>query len=114
MDRNLVYPGSIPLDSDLLNINRNTMVALGFLARAVLGTSTVVDGLACTPHTPASLSVNVGAGSITQLSSVDALVYGSLPADVTDPLVKMGINLQPTTLTLAAPSASRQSINDLI
>ena len=37
MDRNLVYPGSIPLDTDLLSINRNAMIALGYLAQAVLG-----------------------------------------------------------------------------
>jgi hypothetical protein len=37
MDRNIVYPGSIPLDTDLLSVNRNTMIGLGFLARAILG-----------------------------------------------------------------------------
>ncbi len=45
MDRNLVYPGAIPLDTDILSLNRNAMVALGFLAQACLGTNTVVDGL---------------------------------------------------------------------
>ncbi len=114
MDRNLVYPGSIPLDSDLLNLNRNTMVALGFLAQTVLGTSPVVDGLACVPTSPPSLGVIVQPGSITQLSVVDTLSFGSLPADTIDPLVKIGINLQSTSFTLAAPSTSGQSINYLI
>lgn len=114
MDRNLVYPGSIPLDTDLLNINRNCMVALGYLAQAVLGTGTVVDGLACVPTTPASMTVSVGPGSITLLSVVDTLAFGSLPADVSDPLVKMGINLTPTSFTLTAPGASGQAVNYLI
>jgi hypothetical protein len=114
MDRNLVYPGSIPLDTDLLALNRNTMVALGYLAQAVLGTSTLVDGLACMPTVPASLGITVGAGSITQLSVVDTLAYGSLPADTVDPLLKMGVNLQPTSFTLAAPTTSGQSVNYLI
>jgi hypothetical protein len=114
MDRNLVYPGSIPLDTDLLSTNRNAMIAIGYLAQAVLGTNTIVDGLDCAPTAPASLTVTVGPGSITQLSVVDALAYGSLPADMTDPLVKMGINLSPTTFTLAAPLTSGQSINYLI
>ena len=35
MDRNIVYPGSIPLDTDLLTINRNAMIGIGFLAKAV-------------------------------------------------------------------------------
>ena len=114
MDRNLVYPGSIPLDTDLLSINRNFMIAVGFLAQAVLGTNTIVDGLACVPTTPASLTVNVGPGSITQLSVVDTLAYGSLPADTMDPLMKMGINLAATSFTLTAPAISGQSVNYLI
>jgi len=111
MDRNLVYPGSIPLDSDLLSLNRNAMVALGALAQAVLGSGVVADGLACTPN---GMGVAVGPGSITQLSVVDALAYGSLSADAASPLVKMGINLAATNFALAAPTTSGQSINYLI
>jgi hypothetical protein len=114
MDRNIVYPGSIPLDSDLLSINRNAMIALGYLAQATLGTSIVADGLVCTPTAPASLSVVIGPGSITQLAQVDALAYGTLAADPTDPLLKMGINIAPTTLPLTPPTTSGQSIAYLI
>jgi hypothetical protein len=114
MDRIMVYPGSIPLDTDVLNTNRNTMVALGYLAQAVLGSNIVVDGLGCLPTTPGSLAVTVGPGSIIQLSIVDTLAYGSLPADTTDPLVKLGINLTSTSFTLTAPATSGQSINYLI
>jgi hypothetical protein len=114
MDRNIVYPGAIPLDTDLLSMNRNTMIALGYLAQLVLGTSTVVDGLACTPTAPASLSVMVGPGSITQLSVVDTLAYGSLAADGNDSLVKMGINLAATSFTVIPPTTSGQAANFLI
>jgi hypothetical protein len=114
MDRKIVYPGAIPLDSDLLSMNRNMMIALGYLAQLMLGTSTVVDGLACIPTVPASLSVTVGPGSITQLSVVDTLAYGSLPSDSTDQLVKMGINLPSTSFTIAPPTTSGQSANFLI
>ena len=114
MDRILVYPGSIPLDTDILNTNRNSMVALGYLAQAILGTGTIVDGLACSPTAPASLTVSVGPGSITQLSVIDTLAYGSLPADTIDSLVKHGINLTATSFTLAPPATSNQSINYLI
>ena len=31
MDRNIVYPASIPLDTDILTLNRNTMIGLGYL-----------------------------------------------------------------------------------
>ena len=76
MDRQIVYPGSIPLDTDLLNVQRAAMSALGALAKAVLGTSIVADGLACTPTTPPSLSVSVAPGSLFQLSPVDASSFG--------------------------------------
>jgi len=114
MDRSFVYPGSIPLDTDLLNTNRNAMIAIGALAQATLGTGTVVDGLAVIPTIPASLSIQCAPGSITQLTNVDQNAYGSLAADTTDALLKLGINLQATPITLAAPTTSSQSINYLI
>ncbi len=111
MDRNIVYPGSIPLDTDLLSINRNTMTALGFLAQAILGTNTVADGLVCFPTNPPSLGVTVGPGSITQLVAVDSLAYGSMPANTTDLLVKMGVNTESTAFVLTAPTSVGQSVN---
>jgi hypothetical protein len=114
MDRTLVYPGSIPLDTDLLSANRSAMVALGYLAQMSLGSSPVVDGLACTPTAPASLTVTIGPGSISQLTVIDAMAYGSLVADPSNPLVKLGINVAPTNFTLVAPTTSGQSVNYLI
>ncbi len=114
MDRQIVYPGSIPLDTDLLNVQRSTMIALGYLAQAALGTTTVVDGLACVPTSPASMSVIVGPGSITQLSAVDANSFGSLGADGSDPLLKMGVNVGGLSFTLSAPNASGQSVSYLL
>ncbi len=114
MDRQIVFPGSIPLDTDLLSIQRNAMVALGYLAQATLGSATLLDGLACAPTAPASLTVSVGSGSITTLGVIDSSPFGSLPALNTAPLVRMGIATGPTTFTLTAPSISGQSINYLL
>jgi len=114
MDRTIVYPGAIPLDTDLLNTNRNAMVALGALISATLGTSSIYDGLTVIPTSPASLSVFVAPGCITQMASVDATGYGSLLPDIGDPLMKMGINIGYTVLTLTAPTVSGQSISYLI
>jgi hypothetical protein len=114
MNRNIVYPGSIPLDTDLLAVNRNAMIAIGYLAQLTLGTNAVVDGLPCIPTTPASMTVVIGPGSITTLSTVDTLAYGSLPADATDPLLKVGINIAATDFTLTAPNTSGQSVNFMI
>ena len=118
MDRQIVYPGSIPLDTDVLNVQRNVLKAIGYLAQATLGQSTVVDGLACTPQTVPNMTVNIGPGSILALSTIDATAFGSLALDTSDPLVKMGINastvLSSTFGTIAAPSTSGQSINYLV
>ena len=114
MDRAIVYPGSIPLDTDLLATNRNAMVAIGALAQATLGAATVVDGLTIAPTTPASLSVVCAPGGITQFTTVDQNAYGSLPADTADGLVKMGVNLTASTIALSAPTTTGQAIAYLI
>ena len=114
MDRTIVYPGSIPLDSDILSLNRNAMLAVGALAQVALGTNVVADGLACGPTSPASLQVIVGPGSITSFGAVDTSAYGSLAADTTDAVVKMGVNLSTTTFTLTPPGGTGQAINYLI
>lgn len=115
MDRNIVYPGSIPLDTDVLQVQRNVMLALGSLAQATLGTATVADGLACTQQTVPNLTVNVAPGSIVALSTVDATAFGSIAADATDALVKVGYNFATTILSgFAAPGTTGQSINYLV
>ncbi len=90
------------------------MVAIGYLAQAVLGTPTVADGLACQPTSPASMNVLVGPGSITQFGVVDTLPFGSLPAEPTEPLLRIGVNLASTSFALLAPTGSGQAINYLI
>lgn len=114
MDRQIVYPASIPLDTDFLSLNRAAMVAIGSLAQAVLGSTTIVDGLACQPTMPASLSVTIGAGTITALGPVDSLSYGSLGSDTAEQVVRMGITLSSTSFTLTPPTNAGQSITYLI
>jgi hypothetical protein len=114
MDRVIVYQGAVPLEMDLLNTNRNILIALGLLAQDILGTSTVVGGLPCTPTAPASLNVLVGAGRIYSQEPVDSTAYSSLPVDTTDTIVKQGINLNTTPLSCPAPVSAGYSINYLI
>ncbi|HQU00944.1 MAG TPA: hypothetical protein PLI12_00675, partial [Acetobacteraceae bacterium] len=115
MDRGIVYPGSIPLDTDILSPQRDAMIALGWLLQATMGTNTGVVGLACNPTSPASMVVNVGQGAIWSASEIDANAYGSLATD-TSPLMKLGILPESagTNFTLTAPSTSGDSINYLI
>ncbi len=68
MDRQIVYPGAIPLETDLLNTNKFAMTGLAKLASAFLGESTWLCGLVCKPSAPASMTVQVGEGQIYSCS----------------------------------------------
>jgi hypothetical protein len=110
MDRTIVYPGSIPLDSDLLSTNRNTMIALGALMSAVFGTEPIVDGLAVLATAPPALTVLVAPGCITSFEGADNTPYGTLPADTFAPIVKMGISHSATAFNVTPPPTAGQSI----
>ena len=98
MDRQIVYVGAVPLDTDQLLQSRNTMVALGYLAKMTIGDGGVyADGLGCTPGS--GLTVTIGPGSMTLPTVVDAGYYGALPPDG-DPVVKTGINTAPIVVSL--------------
>ncbi|MGY0341810.1 hypothetical protein [Xylella fastidiosa] len=114
MDRQTVYAGAIPLETDLLNTNRNALVGLGKLAAAMLGTSTLVNGLACVPTAPATLHVQVLPGEIYSLQNLDGTAYSSLAADTTHQIIKQGMILDAVTLNCPAPATSGYSINYLI
>lgn len=114
MDRRFAYIGAIPQDLDALKPQRNTMIALGYLAQGVLGTDTLVDGLACTPSVPPDLSVHIGAGEIFTLQSVDATAYGSLAADNVHQIIRQGVLLDQVTLTVTPPGTPGQAINYLV
>lgn len=114
MDRQLIYPGQIPLETDLLHAQKNDMIGLSKLAAAMLGTSTMLNGLACTPTAPAGLTVNVAPGEIYSLQNIDGTAYSSLAADTTHQIVKQGISLDTVNLSCPAPGTAGQSINYLV
>jgi hypothetical protein len=114
MDRVTIYPGAIPLETDLLSTNKNVMIALSKLSAAMLGTGTIANGFAVTPTGPASLQVVAAPGEIYSLQNVDGTAYSSLAADTAHQIVKQGVVLDPTTLSCAAPTTSGQSINYLV
>ncbi|WP_233337721.1 hypothetical protein ACN3VN_03555 [Xylella fastidiosa] len=114
MDRQTVYAGAIPLETDLLNTNRNALVGLGKLAAAMLGTSTLVNGLACVPTAPATLHVQVLPGEIYSLQNLDGTAYSSLAADTTHQIIKQRLILDAVTLNCPAPTTSGYSVNYLI
>lgn len=107
MDAQIVYPGAIPQDTDILAPQRNTQVAIGYALQMLCGSPTVMtangavaDGLTCQPTSTPSTSVLISPGSLVVAGTVDTVAngLGSLPYDGTDPLVKMGINLAYTQI----------------
>ena len=114
MDRAIVYVGAIPLETDILNTNKNSMVGLSKLSAAILGTTTLVNGFTCIPTGPASLQVQVTAGEIYSLQNTDSTAYSTLAADTVNQLIKQGIQLGTVTLSAPAPATGGQSINYLV
>ena len=103
MDRQIVYPGATPLDTDLMLQSRHTMIGLGYLTKMIIGDGgCYADGLLCVPGE--GLTVIVGPGSLSYPTVVDAGFVGSLPPNG-DPLVKLGVNASPVTLPISGPGA---------
>lgn len=114
MDRVIIYPGAIPLETDLLATNKNALIGLGKLASALFGSGTLVNGFAVTPTGPASLQVVVAPGEIYSLQNIDGTAYGSIAADTSHSIIKQGITLESVTLNCPAPTTTGQSINYLV
>jgi hypothetical protein len=114
LDRNWYYLSEQPTDTIFMTAERAHMIALGYLAQGIIGTATVVDGLGCIPTVPASLAVQILPGSIYQQEPVDTVAYGSLGTDAVDQIIKQGIILPTTSLTLTPPGTSGQAVNYLI
>lgn len=114
MDRATVYTSEQGRSTDFLFAQRATMIGLGKLAQAALGSGTVVRGLPVAPNSPAALNVVVGIGEIYSLTAVDATQWGALPADSTDFIVKQGLNMAAQTVATPAPTTGGFSVNYLI
>lgn len=93
IDRQTVYYGQVPLETDLLHAQQNALVALAKLSAAVLGSGPIVNGFTCTPTAPASLNVLLTAGEIYQLENLEATAWSSLPAITANSILKQGIQL---------------------
>ena len=80
------------------------MVAIAKLSAAVLGITTTVNGFACTPTTPATLSVVLTAGEVYQVENLEQSSWSSLPANLAFSIVKQGIQLGNVTFGITPPA----------
>ena len=79
MDRVITNVGESVYEWLFSKPDQNTMVGLAKLSAAMLGSSTIVNGLSCVPTGPASLQVVVNPGEIYSLANLEASVCGTLP-----------------------------------
>jgi len=113
MDRQIVYPGAVPLETDLLNTNKFAMIGLARLASAVLGSDTCLNGLHCSPASPVLLQVHVSAGEIYCLKHIEETAYSTLPSDHSGTILKQGLT-GGVTFDAPAPMQKGMSINYLV
>lgn len=103
MDRVMVYDGALPQTTDILNQGKANLVGQAYQNRAILGTATVVAGLACTPTSPtADLNIHIDVGSIYQMDPTDATAYADLGTD-SNTIMKQGILSTALTLGIVPP-----------
>ncbi len=114
MDRPLIYPGAIPLETDLLNASKSAYIGLSKLAAAMFGTGPFVNGLVCSQSAVPNMAVSVGAGEIYSLQNIDGTAYSSLAADTAHQILKQGVLLDAVALNCPAPLTAGQSINYLV
>ncbi|WP_182057131.1 hypothetical protein [Pantoea sp. ME81] len=109
MDRKIVYPGQIPLETDLLLTNKFAMIGIARLAEAILGSSTFLYGLECQPCRHKSLSVHISEGQIYSLEDIDRTSFSTLGADTDSKILKQGF-AKAQDIELAPPKAPGHSI----
>lgn len=114
MDRVIVYPSAIPLETDVLSTNKNGMIGVSKLAHTVLGDGPWLQGLAVTPNSPAALNVLVAPGQIYSIQNIDGTAYSSIAADTAHTILKQGVSLDIVTLSTPAPATAGFSVNYLV
>lgn len=113
MDRVIVLPDELPMDTDVLRSQKNALVAISKIMEAILGANNGAYGLTCVPTIPASLQVVINPGQLYQLLPVDSTSYGALSADA-HVILRQGLLLDALTLNCPAPTTAGFSINYLI
>lgn len=113
-DRTIVYTAEEPIESDILNTSKFPMIGIAKLAEALLGQSTQLLGLLCTPNLGGGMVVTVGAGQIYSYVPIDSTAYGAVPPDTTHFILKQGLLQDSENFNVPAPTNPGMSVNYLI
>ena len=104
MDRQIVYPGGVPLDTDLLNAGRNTKKGLGRLAFLLFGEVSAAQGFTIALSST-DMTATIGEGTILATGPIDQTAIGGLGGGldaVTDTVVNQYDSWANQTVTLLA------------
>jgi hypothetical protein len=108
LNRTIIYSEEQARDFDVMWGWKDTLYAAAFLQQDMAGgTTSVVSGLAATPTSPATLSINLTSGRIYQQAALDSTSYGSLPSDSTLVMQQGFAVAQAVALTTSALSAGQ-------
>lgn len=116
MNRHMVYPGQVPLETDVLNVALDGYLGMGRLAAAVLGSAPVAVGFAVTPTSPPSMTVAVAPGQVYVQAALDEADFSSLGTNALQ-VTKQGVMatpFMPAASQFTAPANPGESINYLI
>jgi len=113
MNRQIVYPNELLLDTDYGYQVLNSYIASSKIIEAVFGSTQQFTGLACVPTAPASLNVLIQPGQIFKLAAIDTSAYGSIPANPIE-IVKQAIMLENLQIALTPPVTASYEIKYLI
>jgi hypothetical protein len=112
------YANQLAVSEYDLEDQLNLMLGEAAIAKAILGTTTQLDGFECTPTSPASLNVEVAGGTIFSFENVLDSALGvsptQIPADTAHQILKYAYELDSTPFTITPPATVGNSRNDLI
>lgn len=114
----ITYSNQLAVSEFAMQDQVNLMKGEAAILKSILGDTTELDGLGCTPNSPADLTVIVEPGTIIINEDVLSTAFGQLPtqipADTTHQIVKYAYNLDSTQIPIAPPTTPGFSQNDLI
>jgi hypothetical protein len=109
-----LWEGAITSTVDVMSGFGAAMVSDGLLASTILGNDPIVDAFACSPTSPASLSVSVSAGVAWKVTPLLGTALGSIPADTAHSVPKAYWSPDAVSLTLAPPTTAGYSQSWLV
>lgn len=112
MNRKIIYPGEIPLDTDVLTVAKDGYIGVSKIMESLLGHQQAAYGFNYSAVAD-SFQLRIDTGVLYQHLTLDSTGYGSLGTD-SQTVTKQGILETAQTFTCNPPATSGYAINYLI